>query len=622
MFVIFGSLLVCIVLGVFLSSTYNTFTGATTRDSVASLPPIPSMPGGSPASCSDTIKNQDESDRDCGGVCSPLGKKCALDKTCSTMEDCESGYCYIQRCKIKPIPSVEPLLKKEPIITEEPKKTVIVLGPPATIPRTPNTYSISIELQNGKFAFVPNKVKAIVSDILIITNKDSAQHQPVTPDRSIEGDKLSSGQSWSYTLITPGEIVFHDDLHPSTTGIWSDFKISIAVHPWSGTCDDKQKNLDETDTDCGGLCPQCQVGKSCKINNDCTTSLCRDNVCSHPLPISCTDNLKNQDETDDDCGGSCQKCADGKSCASSSDCKGNYCSKSGLCLTPSCTDNEKNQDESAVDCGGKCRKCLQGSTCSKNEDCVTAVCSNGICDIPTTEIQMVAKQFEFVPNQITVTKGNRVRINITSIDVPHGFSLPAFIPIKKLLPQIPQQIEFIADKVGEFEFLCDVYCGSGHKGMRGKLIIKEKTAEKEAGAEFPVAKEKQIFEEKPTLPQQKQQWWMLLVITLLIVGIGFSLYQKQEIKSSHLQKIDFVQEYITTMRKKGYSDDHIYHQLIQHGYTKQEVENHICLPGEKLEQYVKRLRRLGYAREKIMKELLVAGHKPGSIHDALEHVKW
>ena len=45
----------------------------------------------SSASCSDSIKNQDESDVDCGGIC---GATCELDELCNTNLDCESSICY------------------------------------------------------------------------------------------------------------------------------------------------------------------------------------------------------------------------------------------------------------------------------------------------------------------------------------------------------------------------------------------------------------------------------------------------------------------------------------------------------------------------------------------------
>lgn len=614
--ILFAGLFACIVLGIFLSSTYSSITGAAIVDTL-SLPPIPSTPGGAPASCIDNVKNQDETDIDCGGICASQNKKCANNKGCIINRDCASDYCYIERCKIKPAESVTQLLKKEPEPLPEKPVQVIALGPPSTVPRTPNTYAISIEKLNGRLAFVPNKVDAIVGDIIIWTNKDNAAHQPVTPDRSVEGEKLASGQSWSFTLISSGEKIFHDDLNPSTQGLYHDFKVTILVQPWSGTCDDNQKNLDETDTDCGGHCPSCKLDKACKTNTDCSTGICRDKLCANPLPVSCSDTIKNQDESDVDCGGMCGKCADGKGCKAAADCQSSFCSKGSLCLTPSCTDGEKNQDELDVDCGGKCRRCQQGNACTQNKDCITDFCSNGICDIKTIEIQMTAKQFEFIPNIIKVEKGNRVRINVTSIDVPHGFSLPAFNILNELQPKLSQQIEFIADKAGEFEFLCHVYCGQGHRAMRGKLIVVEKKE-----VPMKIAEEAPVFEEKPvTLAKPAKTWWWLIPVLLVIGGIGIYLYQQQNLPMP-AKAPDFVQEYIKTMRKKGYGDEHIYHQLIQHGYKKQEVENYIQLPGEKLEHYVKRLRRLGYTREKIMKELLAAGHAPVEIHDAMERAKW
>jgi len=34
------------------------------------------------------------------------------------------------------------------------------------------------------------------------------------------------------------------------------------------------------------------------------------------------------------------------------------------------------------------------------------------------------------------------------------------------------EFEFVADKVGEFNFFCNVYCGEGHSEMGGKLVVR------------------------------------------------------------------------------------------------------------------------------------------------------
>ena len=44
-----------------------------------------------------------------------------------------------------------------------------------------------------------------------------------------------------------------------------------------------------------------------------------------------------------------------------------------------CTDGIKNQGESDVDCGGSCEPCTAGKACSISTDCKTGSCMDGIC---------------------------------------------------------------------------------------------------------------------------------------------------------------------------------------------------------------------------------------------------
>lgn len=87
------------------------------------------------------------------------------------------------------------------------------------------------------------------------------------------------------------------------------------------------------------------------------------------------------------------------------------------------------------------------------------------------EIEVTAKQWEFIPNPIRVNLGDRVILKITSIDVSHGFALPEFGISERLNPGNTVTVEFTADKAGSFSFFCNVVCGSGHSGMRGTLIV-------------------------------------------------------------------------------------------------------------------------------------------------------
>lgn len=88
------------------------------------------------------------------------------------------------------------------------------------------------------------------------------------------------------------------------------------------------------------------------------------------------------------------------------------------------------------------------------------------------EFKITAKQFEFTPSTIEVNKGDKVRLIVTSVDVPHGIAIPEYGINQRLEPGKPETIEFTADKVGTFTAYCSVVCGSGHKSMKGQIIVK------------------------------------------------------------------------------------------------------------------------------------------------------
>ena len=54
---------------------------------------------------------------------------------------------------------------------------------------------------------------------------------------------------------------------------------------------------------------------------------------------------------------------------------------SSMFSVPTCRDGVKNQDETDVDCGGSgsCPRCLDSKKCKLPSDCLNGVCSSGIC---------------------------------------------------------------------------------------------------------------------------------------------------------------------------------------------------------------------------------------------------
>ena len=105
-------------------------------------------------------------------------------------------------------------------------------------------------------------------------------------------------------------------------------------------------------------------------------------------------------------------------------------------------------------------------------------------------IEMTAKKYEYSQSEIRVKKGTRVQLKIRATDRTHGFKIAIYPegsgnsgdPGLKFDP--PQDtwrleenqetvIEFVAQKAGSYPFKCTVFCGMGHKGMKGVLIVEE-----------------------------------------------------------------------------------------------------------------------------------------------------
>lgn len=102
----------------------------------------------------------------------------------------------------------------------------------------------------------------------------------------------------------------------------------------------------------------------------------------------------------------------------------------------------------------------------------------GICSArsntePTTqnEIKVAMKKYEFVPKSITVRKGEKVRLAVTSEDVAHGFAVEEFGVDQNVPARQTKIIEFTPDKEGKFLITCSVFCGDGHPNMTGELIV-------------------------------------------------------------------------------------------------------------------------------------------------------
>jgi cytochrome c oxidase subunit II len=91
--------------------------------------------------------------------------------------------------------------------------------------------------------------------------------------------------------------------------------------------------------------------------------------------------------------------------------------------------------------------------------------------IPVQKVKMTAERFRFTPDAIHVKAGTLVRIDVKSVNGTLGFELGAFGIDESLDERETKTIEFFAQEKGEYTFRCSHFCGIGHFGMKGTIIV-------------------------------------------------------------------------------------------------------------------------------------------------------
>ncbi|MDP6584265.1 MAG: hypothetical protein QF535_06390, partial [Anaerolineales bacterium] len=322
---------------------------------------------GKPETCGDGVKNQDEIGVDCGGT---KCNKCGATEGCGSGKDCVSGVCLSNVCQIATC--------NDKVQNQD--ETDLDCG---GICGACGVGQLCInKFDCDSFRCDTDKTCLSASCVDGIKNQDETDIDcgGATCNACIDGKFCADG-SGNHNTYCESQVC----------------KGQICQSP---TCFDGVHNGPETGVDCGSGCKKCSVDTVCNTDGDCTTQICRD----HDLDgvktcqaVSCTDKIKNGDETDIDCGGSvCEVCPIGDRCEKGSDCESSVCNAK-FCSTPSCSDKTLNGDETDIDCGGSCNKCDGGDHCVVNNDCVSTKCD--VKPNPINNICTFAGCFDDILNQ-------------------------------------------------------------------------------------------------------------------------------------------------------------------------------------------------------------------------------
>ena len=90
------------------------------------------------------------------------------------------------------------------------------------------------------------------------------------------------------------------------------------------------------------------------------------------------------------------------------------------------------------------------------------------------EFTIVAKDFHYAPERITVMQDDLVKVTVRSDDIAHSFTIDEYRIVKRVPAGGSTTFEFRADRAGTFRFYCNLTSEGGHAQMHGELVVRSK----------------------------------------------------------------------------------------------------------------------------------------------------
>lgn len=133
-----------------------------------------------------------------------------------------------------------------------------------------------------------------------------------------------------------------------------------------------------------------------------------------------------------------------------------------------------------------------------------------IPDDPAMEVYVVGKQWMWKLqhstgqreiNELHIPVGRKVKLTMTTEDVLHDFSIPAFRTKTDVVPGRYTYLWFEATKPGKYHLFCAEYCGLNHSGMGGFVYVMEQRdfdnwLSGNVSGQTPVEQGRDLFENK------------------------------------------------------------------------------------------------------------------------------
>lgn len=91
----------------------------------------------------------------------------------------------------------------------------------------------------------------------------------------------------------------------------------------------------------------------------------------------------------------------------------------------------------------------------------------------TRTIEIHAHRFAFSPSEITLNKGETVKLRLLSDDVTHSLLVPGLQIRQEVSKGHPVEITVTPDSSGDFRGECGRFCGSGHGSMLFTVHVKD-----------------------------------------------------------------------------------------------------------------------------------------------------